>query len=412
LEDDKSADDEEGYVGDVVDKDEDAADEEYAEKERELTDAEELSVGSDSKATAAAKSAVAHSEVPISGNDSPAASYASSLDESDDEQPEFYADLMKFPDGIIGYYLDEKTKYWYATYDRLSVRQMKELLKSRGQGTSGKKALLINRLQFGDKCRVNMLKTDHRFDKLAAHEWRITEWLAMRKNKKAASRKKQPPADSSLPSPQGASPGTREDKVEVEDASRSENEDMDVDIDAEDLFKSPPATKPPPASTQSPKTPAPSAAVSRDPIPPVQSTPPVTIATKSTASTAQSTVSSLQTPATVSSHTGRLLNQRPRRNPTIDGIANFVSISCPPRKDKNLEPSAACHASLRKVFTTLKRLIQNWPSIRSGILSRVVKTFLLSRILSAFLSTSTACNCMPGSLIHGISRRCDRVRLI
>jgi hypothetical protein len=86
------------------------------------------------------------------------------------------------------------------------------------------------------------------------------------------------------------------------------------------------------------------------------STPPATIATKATASTAQSSVLSLQTPATVSSASGRLLNTHQRRDIIIDGVANFVSISCPPSKDKNVDPSTACLATLRKVFAALKKV--------------------------------------------------------
>ena len=82
------------------------------------------------------------------------------------------------------------------------------------------------------------------------------------------------------------------------------------------------------------------------------STPPATIATGSTASTAQSTVSLL---LSTSSSSGRLLNPRLRRDPTVDGISNFVSVSCPPSKDKNAEPGKACHATMLKVFTILKK---------------------------------------------------------
>eukprot|EP00956_Cyclotella_meneghiniana_P039509 scaffold172879_cov114-Cyclotella_meneghiniana.AAC.1 len=91
------------------------------------------------------------------------------------------------------------------------------------------------------------------------------------------------------------------------------------------------------------------------PAPRNDSSPPATIATKSTASATQSTVSSLNTPATVvSSTSGRLLNTRPRRDPTEDGVANFVSISCPPCK-KSGEPATACHATLSKAFSILKK---------------------------------------------------------
>lgn len=132
--------DEDGYVGDAVDEEvhAEAADREHTVEDDDSDEEEDLakrSDNADSQAKATAKS---------TGDASSSESAASDAsDESDDEPPELYEDLMHFPDGIIGYYLDEKTKYWYATYDRLSVKQMKTLLRGRGQGTSGKKALLI-----------------------------------------------------------------------------------------------------------------------------------------------------------------------------------------------------------------------------------------------------------------------------
>jgi hypothetical protein len=60
-------------------------------------------------------------------------------------------------------------------------------------------------------------------------------------------------------------------------------------------------------------------------------------------------------PATVSSLSGRLLNSRPRRDVTIHGVANFVSIFCPPSKEKNVDPAMGCHSTLRKVFSIMKK---------------------------------------------------------
>lgn len=294
---------------------------------------EQLSVDSDSRAKDAVMSPGSHS-AKSSDDSSSAASHGS---EESGEPEEFYADLMEYPDGIFGYYLDAQTNYWFATYDKLSARQMKALLRRRGQSVSGTKKQMNNRLQLGDKRRALLLKTDKRFDKLIAHEQRITEWLALREKKRAASRERKSPPAAPASVPQN---NAKEDEVVVEDASNSEAEEMDVDSDAEDLFKTP-------SSSKSVKKAAPSSQPLQHPAPVSgQNTPPATIATKSTASTAQSTVSSLNTPATVSSVTGRLLNQRPRRDATIDGIANYVSISCPPSKDKNADPAAACQATL------------------------------------------------------------------
>eukprot|EP00956_Cyclotella_meneghiniana_P007755 scaffold10339_cov41-Cyclotella_meneghiniana.AAC.11 len=136
------------------------------------------------------------------------------------------------------------------------------------------------------------------------------------------------------PSPAGQK-GKSSDPINVEDASE-QDELMSTASSAEHLF---PQQQQPPASPVKKKKA--SKPASRN-----DSSPPATIATKSTASATQSTVSSLNTPATVvSSTSGRLLNTRPRRDPTVDGIANFVSIACPPCK-KSGEPASACHATL------------------------------------------------------------------
>jgi hypothetical protein len=42
------------------------------------------------------------------------------------------------------------------------------------------------------------------------------------------------------------------------------------------------------------------------------------------------------------------------QDPSTDGMANFVSVSCPPAKDKATEPAKACHATMIKVFGILQ----------------------------------------------------------
>jgi hypothetical protein len=50
---------------------------------------------------------------------------------------------------------------------------------------------------------------------------------------------------------------------------------------------------------------------------------------------------------------GRLLNARPCCDPTVDGVANFVLVMCPPVQGK-ADPGDACHATMVKVFGILQ----------------------------------------------------------
>jgi hypothetical protein len=54
-----------------------------------------------------------------------------------------YADLAQFGKGKISYRHDEKSNFWFAVYDKLTAKEMRALLKSRGQGVSGTRALLF-----------------------------------------------------------------------------------------------------------------------------------------------------------------------------------------------------------------------------------------------------------------------------
>lgn len=278
-----------------------------------------------------------------------------SSDNDSDEPEEMYADLASFGKGKISYRMDEKANFWWAVYDKLTAKEMRTLLKSRGQGVSGTRALLMSRLHTGDKRRLCYLQTDGRYDKLRTHEANIAELLKRKKSgarSRSCSRertgsKQQHSSDDNGDGTNAASGIDTETAISVEDASETGSR-MDVDSDAEELF--PKSNKSPDVSQQPPPAVRPAQKKT------AHGTPPSTIATKSTASTAPSSVSSLQTPATVSSLSGRLLNTRPRQDTTIDGVANFVSISCPPSKDKNDDPASSCHATLRKVFTALKKV--------------------------------------------------------
>jgi hypothetical protein len=86
-----------------------------------------------------------------------------------------------------------------------------------------------------------------------------------------------------------------------------------------------------------------------------QETPPPTIATQTTAASSVSSVTQ-QTPASVvSAVSGRLLNTRPRRDVSVDGVANFVVFACAPSKDKNADPVVTAHGHFLQMFSILKK---------------------------------------------------------
>jgi hypothetical protein len=122
--------------------------------------------GSEAESAAAASSG---SDVKSS---SAVSSDSSSEDEFDDEPPLIYADLGPF-DGLIQYRDGKVKDFWFADYTNLSVKEWRELLKSRGQATSGAKTALGRRLELGDMRRLNELHTLNRLDKLQPHERHI-----------------------------------------------------------------------------------------------------------------------------------------------------------------------------------------------------------------------------------------------
>jgi hypothetical protein len=89
--------------------------------------------------------------------------------------------------------------------------------------------------------------------------------------------------------------------------------------------------------------------------------PPDTIATASTVSTAQSGLSSLRTPSANStasqrsSVSGKLLNTHPRRHVDRDGVANFVSVSIAPSRAKKSNPSVNAYQALSHAFAAMKK---------------------------------------------------------
>ena len=285
------------------------------------------------------------------GDDGGSRSGDSTSSVDSDEPEEMYADLAGFKRGKIRFTLDKQKNFYWADYSRLNVKEMKALLHQRDQGTSGTKATLTRRLESGDRTRLTKLTALGRMDKLQSHADNMASLLEMkssgdRSRSRERGRSAEPrPGGARDPSPSGQK-GQKSDPIEVEEAS-DPDETMSTSSSAEELF--PNQQNKPASPVKKKKKKSASPADNNSP------SPPATIATKSTASTTQSTVSSLNTPATVvSSTSGRLLNTRPRRDTTTDGVANFVSITCPPCK-KSGEPASACHATLSKAFSVLKK---------------------------------------------------------
>ena len=76
----------------------------------------------------------------------------SDSDESDSRSkpPVMYADLVPFlPD--IRFRMDEKQNFWWAEYDKMKSKDIKTLLRGRGQAVYGNKNALIARLVAGDR---------------------------------------------------------------------------------------------------------------------------------------------------------------------------------------------------------------------------------------------------------------------
>eukprot|EP00956_Cyclotella_meneghiniana_P020310 scaffold35605_cov41-Cyclotella_meneghiniana.AAC.5 len=254
--------------------------------------------------------------------------------------------------------LDEKKNFYWAVYSKLNVKEMKALLQLREQGTSGTKAALARRLESGDRTRLAKLLALGRKDKLQSHEDNIASPIEMKnRGDRSLSRERGRSNESKPPSPRDPSPGVTSRSsglkgkpsktIEIESGTDDDDDKMSVASSAEPLCPQQ-QSQPPPSPKKKKKS-----INSSKPDP--ATSPPATIATKSTASATQSTVSSLNTPATLaSSASGRLLNTRPRRDPTVDGVANFVSIMSPPCK-KSGEPATACHATLSKAFAILKK---------------------------------------------------------
>lgn len=382
-----------------------------------------------------------------------------------------YNDLIRFG-RKIRWRTDDNGVKW-PEYSSLSVKELKEVLSGRALSTSGKKDLLIRRLENKDKRtwvyhqslaaanlrpRREQDQVPNRFKSnldsfignVDASRSRSDSFTSVASEVGSPRSKKSaapPPRAKSLPPPGVRSNKTIE--VDVESASDSETSQMSVDSDAVEMFpkvsaeekeerrrdsrlmqthkrlwgahlnsanssrKAPavstsgqPTEQSPPAvdtsasakasSTGQPSVSRTASASAASPeevmpsssgrsIPPargsttvvteepdgsyvaaLKKTPPDTIAT---ASTAQSSVSSLRTPSGesasgqtqgsgISSVTGKLLNTRPRRNVQLDGVANYVAITIHPSRSARVIPPPPewVYEGLLAAFTAFHRI--------------------------------------------------------
>jgi hypothetical protein len=177
------------------------------------------------------------------GSGSLASFDSSSDDESTDEPPVYYADLAQF-DGSIRYQYNKGKDFWFADYSNLSVKERRELLKSREQSSSGTKAALGRRLEAGDARRLEILRTCGREDKLEQHERNIKALLASRSKGDTDRRRSQssePVGKSLYPGRSLSQPAFSRDasadpsmKKKATEPAPTSNEHGPIDVDVED----------------------------------------------------------------------------------------------------------------------------------------------------------------------------------
>jgi hypothetical protein len=250
---------------------------------------------------------------------SPLDSGASSTSDSDSlvgpqEPKAMYEDLLPFI-SQIRFKMDAKNNFWWAVYDKLSAKDLKTLLRGRGQAVSGRKNSLISRLEAGDRRRLIDLQMAGRYDRLASHQKTIEGLLAS--SSKQLIGQPRGRSQESRPSDSGTAGNTRvrstslgsrscpiplrQSAPQPEDASMSENSStQSEDSDAVDMFGLENASKPKAPNTKIAPNPRSSSMdrSNRDSLPP-------TISTQTTASASISSVSQ-QTPASLASLSGRL----------------------------------------------------------------------------------------------------------
>jgi hypothetical protein len=248
---------------------------------------------------------------------------------------------------------------------KLNIKELRTVLKGRHLITNGNKLNLLNRLERSDNRHANYRKTCDVFggqppvSKKAGNE-ELDEFMSDATAAAAAARQRnnQDVAASKL---HPSSPSR--DPISVEDASPSKDDAVMVDEDAEVLFPnaSSNGNSDPPGSANNKKQPS-----SSDP--PSKSHSYAELASKSppstvgTATTTESTVSSLKSPSYSSqgsvpdSLSGRILNQCPKRNVAIDGLANFIQFCVTPSQEKVVLPETHTYKGIVEIFGSLQKV--------------------------------------------------------
>ena len=360
-----------------------------------------------------------------------------------DDEPHPFTDLLPLGDRISFKYSTGLGRY--PVYDALKAKELKALLKGRGQATSGNKAKLMARLHSSDKRTLARSETERLYKVpvgLSAAERKafcegkfraiqakssLSGLLEYSKRKKESSPSRparsrsqsvgprrrstsvSPRSRSSPGSPRARShpPASRDSRVESV-SSADDVESMSVDSGAQDLFPEPEdgvasaatdgcrrytqaqvvsdIASSPDGLLQSQATVNSDELLARQTQAAMQSDPqdghdsysgdmnlsaearsedtrlegslqlksPVLTSTTTTA--ASSTVSSQLTGSHASvpaPSSGRLLNSRPRRVVSADGVANFLTAIVPASRERHADPSRTTIVGLSKMFTVL-----------------------------------------------------------
>ena len=236
-------------------------------------------------------------------------------------------------------------------YNKLTLKELRSVLKGRHLFTNGNKGNLVNRLERADTRRATYRKSSEMFGGKLPVSKKVGDQELDEFIQKAI-------ADAHCNKERNMPPRSpSRDPIVVEDSSPAKDDAVMIDADAEVLFPNATvnATDPPsaptgnmqqPLSKYPPSKPDSYAAA-------LSSSPPSTVGT---ATTAASTVSSLKTPSYSSqssipdSLSGRILNSRPKRNTAIDGIANFVQFSVVPSREKDVTPEIHTYKGIVSIF--------------------------------------------------------------
>ena len=234
----------------------------------------------------------------------------------------------------ISFLWDDKLRYKMACYDKLNVKEMKAILSSREQATSGTRDKLIRRLIGGDVRRLIVLRELGHIQQPTSTSAEDIAGVAESVNPRRVSLDPPPVADKEQTADDVA--------METEEDALYEQSDVPMSTAADKKPHTPnPTTVSTPSTTAST---APPSASSR--------------ANESTSSGAP-----VQTPSQELSRlvlsSGRLLNTRPRRIEATDGTANFLVVSTPPITDRKQDIGKHAYGCLSKTFASLKKIDQS-----------------------------------------------------